>query len=118
MFRRVLRDEGRSLEASAAVHGADEGAEGQCGFSSLPFTVEPRNSIASAEPRRGGALERGYGDSPRDRGRLRRARPVAAGRDSETNILFIHADILLDDSIMPSSAMRWLNTTRSCCATS
>ena len=48
MLRRVLRDERRSLEASAAVHGADEGAEGQCGFLSLEYIIEPRDSVATA----------------------------------------------------------------------
>lgn len=88
MLRRVLRDERRSLEASAEVHGADEGAEGQCGFLSLELIVEPRDSVATAKSRRCGTLERGYGDSPRDRCRLRHTRPVAAGWDSGTNILF------------------------------
>lgn len=88
MLRRVLRDERRSLEASAAVHGADEGAEGQCGFPSLEYIIEPRDSVATAKPRRCGTLVRGYGDSPRDRCRLRHTRPVAAGWDSGTNILF------------------------------
>ena len=88
MLRRVLRDERRSLEASAAVHGADEGAEGQCGFLSLEYIIEPRDSVATAKPRRCGTLERGHGDSPCDRCRLRHTRPIAAGRDSGTNILF------------------------------
>lgn len=88
MLRRVLRDERRSLEASAAVHGADEGAEGQCGFFFVYLIVEPRDSVATAKPRRCGTLERGHGDSPRDRCRLRRTRPVAAGWDFGTNILF------------------------------
>ena len=89
VLRRVLRDEGRALEAGVAVHGADEGAEGQCALLCVVSTIEPRDSIAPAEPRRSRTLERGHGDSPRHRRRLRRSRPVAAGRHSGTNILLI-----------------------------
>lgn len=103
--------EGRSRRHGAQVHGADEDPVGQGVRREVDSRVGVRDPEHLPEPRGGGALGAGHGDSASRGGRLPEARPARAARASSGDILCERAG-RLNPTRRTSSRTRWCASTR------